>query len=608
MHALLGLSVMVGVATAVPVAAAPSATVGSLAAAHASAGEAEGVSGDSGAAAEAGEDAALAQAARTGKNVEVLSQRSESGEVYAEPSGALEAVEHVRPVRARVGGGWKDVDTALSKRPDGSLAPGVSTVATSFSGGGSTPLVTLEKAGRRLSLSWPTSLPQPVINGSMATYPSVLPDVDLQMRADVDGVSQVLVVKSPQAAASSQLASLRLAMDAHGLAVGETADGGLAAVDAGAGGEVFEAPQPLMWDSSTSPATSESSARTATGAKTLGTAAGNSADMAEGPGSSSQVAPVDVDVASGGDALVLTPDQELLQKATYPVYIDPQWYTPKAGNWTMVSRYWASSPQWRFNGESDAGMGYCAGDVRCAPEDLKRLFYSVPTSRFIGKSILAATFVANETHSYSCTAKNVQLYRTKGVNKDTTWNSQLADGFWVDLLRTNSEAKGSGCSPAGTVEFWALRAVQQASANGWSTTTFGLKAENEADKYAWKRFADDAYAGGVQPAADRDQDVAAHAEPGWDMLLVRGCGTDAAGAAGQPCDGSGWRPGVHAVPGVLGRGGWQGPRRALDIRGDDDEGLGLRLQHHHALQHSEERRRGVACARLRRGAVVAVVV
>jgi len=38
-----------------------------------------------------------------------------------------------------------------------------------------------------------------------------------------------------------------------------------------------------------------------------------------------------------------------------------------------------------------------------------------------------------------------------------------------------------------------LRAVQQASANGWSTTTFGLKATDEGDPYSWKRFSDDAY-------------------------------------------------------------------------------------------------------------------
>ncbi|MFF4831685.1 LamG domain-containing protein [Streptomyces sp. NPDC001315] len=448
------------------------------------------------------EDAALAEARRTGKDVEVAALRSETAEVFAKPDGTLEAIEHMRPVRTRVDGAWKDIDTTLERRPDGSVAPKAAATGIAFSGGGDQPLVRLEQAGRELSLSWPGKLPAPVLDGATATYPSVLPDVDLQVRADIDGISQVLVVKSAQAAANPKLAELRLAMDADGMTVGETADGGLAATDSGAGGTVFEAPRPLMWDSSkgTDPATAKAATantaalRTTSTTSTTAPPASAADDEAPGPGESAQVAPLGVEVTTGGDELVLTPDQKLLKDATYPVYIDPQWYSPKAGDWTMVSRYWASSPQWRFNGDSDSGMGYCAGDARCAPEDVKRLFYAVPTSRFAGKTILSAEFVVPETHSYSCTKTDVQLYRTKGISKSTTWNTQNNDAFWVDLLQTRSEAKGwSGDCPGGNVEFWALRAVQQAAANGWATTTFGLRAKSETDPSAWKRFADDAW-------------------------------------------------------------------------------------------------------------------
>ncbi|WP_408645887.1 LamG-like jellyroll fold domain-containing protein [Streptomyces odonnellii] len=447
------------------------------------------------------EEAALAEARRTGKDVEVTALRSETGEVFAKPNGRMEAVEHLRPVRARVGGEWRNIDTSLRKRPDGSLAPAVATVGIAFSGGGATaPLIALERAGRELSLSWPTALPEPVIDGSTATYPSVLPDVDLQVRADTDGISQILVVKSAEAGADPRLASLRMAVDADGMTVKETPDGGLVATDQGSGGPVFEAQQPLMWDSSIAAGTETASAKTAPLTRRMKQDTARSAVPAEDqgaplvPGESAKVAPIGVDVAAGGDSLVLTPDRELLKNATYPVYIDPQWYSPKASNWTMASRYWASSPQWRFNGDSDAGMGYCAGDARCAPEDVKRLFYAIPTSQFAGKTILSAEFVVRETHSYSCDKTDVQLWRTKGISKTTTWNSQLADGFWVDLLQTRSEAKGySGTCPGGDIEFWALRAVQQAAANGWSTTTFGLMAKSETDRYSWKRFSDDAY-------------------------------------------------------------------------------------------------------------------
>ncbi|MFI5753960.1 LamG domain-containing protein [Streptomyces sp. NPDC051569] len=473
---------MTGLLGGAPAAAVPPAGI-----TPADSAPADSAAGDTGTAPAAGsEEAALAEARRTGKDVEVTALRSETSEVFAKANGRLESVQHLRPVRTRVNGDWRDIDTSLRKLPDGSLSPAVASVGMAFSGGGDkAPLITLERAGRELSLSWPTTLPRPVIGGSTATYPSVLPDVDLQVRADVDGISQILVVKTPQAGADPRLATLRMAMDTDGLAVRETSDGGLVATDSGSGGPVFEAQQPLMWDSSTGTGT-DTASRT--------TAARTGEDAPSAPAESAKVAPIGVDIPAGRDEIVLTPDQDLLKSATYPVYIDPQWYSPKASNWTMASRYWASSPQWRFNGDKDAGMGYCAGDVRCAPEDTKRLFYSVPTSQFSGKSILSAEFVVKETHSYSCDKTDVQLWRTKGISKTTTWNSQLADGFWVDLLQTRSEAKGYGSScPGGDVEFWALRAVQQAAANGWSTTTFGLRAKSETDRFAWKRFSDDAY-------------------------------------------------------------------------------------------------------------------
>lgn len=100
------------------------------------------------------------------------------------------------------------------------------------------------KNGRELALSWPKDLPDPELNGNTVTYPEVLPGVDLRMTAQQDGFTQLLVVKSAEAAASDELSQLRLKLDADGMQVKETADGGLAAIDEGAGSAVFEAPAP----------------------------------------------------------------------------------------------------------------------------------------------------------------------------------------------------------------------------------------------------------------------------------------------------------------------------------------------------------------------------
>ncbi|MEV6168304.1 LamG-like jellyroll fold domain-containing protein [Streptomyces sp. NPDC051954] len=438
-----------------------------------------------------GEDAkALAEAARTGKPVEVISLRGESSEVFATPEGHLEAREYLRPVRTRVDGEWRDIDTTLTRGANGTVAPKVATVGLAFSGGGSAPLVRMTKSGRELALSWPGKLPSPELNGNAVTYPEVLPGVDLRMTAQQDGFTQLLVVKSAEAAASDELSTLRLELDASGMQVKETADGGLAAIDEGAGSAVFEAPRPVMWDSSTQ--APGDAAKSTLAARS--TAADGGTDAQKSAAESANVAPVGVDVPAGQNALVLTPDSEVLrgEDTVYPVFIDPQWYSPKATAWTMASKYWASSPQWKFNGDSDAGLGYCNWSY-CAPQDTKRLFYRIPTSKFAGRTVLQAEFVVRNTWSASCSARDVQLWRTKDISSSTTWNSQNADGFWIDHLRTASFAYGyTGCA-AKDAEFDVKSAVQQAADKKWPTMTFGLKAASETDGYAWKRFSDDAY-------------------------------------------------------------------------------------------------------------------
>ncbi|MFF6956759.1 LamG-like jellyroll fold domain-containing protein [Streptomyces sp. NPDC008317] len=439
------------------------------------------------------EDAAKAQAASSGADVEITSLRSESSETYATADGQFEVVEHVRPVRARIRGGWQPVDNTLTATAQGTVVPNATTVGITFSGGGSSPLVSLDNAGKKLTYTWPAPLPAPVLDGDTATYKNVFPDVDLQMRADVDGFHQVLVVRTAEAAKNPALTQLKLGVQGQGLRLAESVGGGLEVTDEAGGGVAFEAPQPLMWDSA-SPTGTQTATKTAGGrAASADETAGAADDL--GPGDASNIAPIDVEVSADGSELHLTPDQNMLADAgtRFPVFIDPQTYTPKASSWTMVSRYWASSPQWRFNGDSDAGVGYCGWDY-CAPYDLKRLFYQFSTSKFIGKTIVKATFVGHETHSASCDKRVVELWRTKPISSSTTWNTQLASGFWADALGTADVAKGggSGC-PAGDVEFEATDGVKYAVSHGSSTATFGLKATEEGDKYAWKRFSDDAF-------------------------------------------------------------------------------------------------------------------
>ncbi len=426
---------------------------------------------------QAGESAALKKARSSGSQVEIGSLRGESREVYARPDGTFEAVEHVRPVRTRQGGRWVGVDTTLRRHADGAVRPVAATVDLAFSGGGTGPMATMAKAGRTLSFSWPGRLSAPVLSGATATYKDVIGGVDLRLNADAEGFSDVLVVRTREAAQDPRLAQLRFATTASGLSLKQDAAGGLAATDLRGGGRVFEAPQPVMWDSAAPPAA----------AKTAKTARPATGDPADGSAEASHRAPIGVRVGAG--AVTLTPDRAMLSDPAtkFPVYIDPVYKTVSSSANLMVS-----SGGWKdYDFKSDEGMGYCPYSYTydCGVHHVKRLFYRMPTSGFGGRTILSAEFQVKETFAPSCTTRTVQLWKTKVFGTSSTWSSTSDN--WLDHLDSQDTAKGySGC-PAGDVILDATSAMKEAAAGGWSTLTLGLRAATEDDQLGWKRFEDD---------------------------------------------------------------------------------------------------------------------
>jgi hypothetical protein len=188
---------------------------------------------------------ALDLARSTSKPVEVESMRSEARQVFAKPDGTFGMEQHVRPVRVHQAGGWVPVDTTLRLRPDGAVEPVAAAVGLTFSGGGDAPPARLAHGGKTLELGWTGTLPKPTLNGATATYAEVMPGVDLQVTAHVEGFSHVLVVKSRAAAAG--LTELAYPLSADGLSMKADKAGNLEAVD-GNGGTIFTASTPKMWD------------------------------------------------------------------------------------------------------------------------------------------------------------------------------------------------------------------------------------------------------------------------------------------------------------------------------------------------------------------------
>ncbi|MFF7262170.1 LamG-like jellyroll fold domain-containing protein [Streptomyces sp. NPDC008159] len=441
------------------------------------------------------EEAAFVLAAETGEPVEIVKQRTEDELVFANPDGSLTSETSVQPQRVeRPDGSWAKADATLERRPDGTVGPKAAVVDLAFAAAGSSDFVTLGEEGKSFTLSWPTPLPEPVLDGDTAEYREVLPGVDLLASASVTGYSYVLEVKTPEAARSSELAELRLPVRAKGLDLSTGPTGGLQAVDA-SGERVFGGQAPKMWDSADSGDEVPADAVPASGAQTL---------PQEAPDARAKVADMALDVSAS--AVTVEPDRALLTAADtdFPVYIDPEAGMSKS-EWLYVS---SANPSTEFHKfKKDEGVGRCSADtvggiyyVCSGSPYTNRMYFQFATKGWKNRTISKAVFEVYETFSFSCTKSTVNLHMVAegGVDSATNWNNKPKDG---DLLVDKNVANGRGdsCSPDAPpswVDFQDnadesnenLTSSVRKKAVGEDPIAFSLRAADEGDPNSWKRF------------------------------------------------------------------------------------------------------------------------
>lgn len=438
------------------------------------------------------EDYALEEAARTGQPYELESARTETTDTWAQPDGTWTVNRHGTAVRLLRDGEWIPTDPTLVLSGNG-VRPKASLVDVTFSGGGTAPLLSGVKDGRTLTLNWPTALPQPTLAENVATYAEILPGVDLQLKAEVEGFSQLLVVKTPEAAQNPQLDSLKFKFETVGLDVSvDSETGSLTAVDP-SGHAVFSSPTPLMWDSTKISSESAPAGVQAFSADAVGGTADDGTAAPEDtfePPPGATDAPMDTTVT--GDTLEIKPDQTMLAapETQYPVYIDPQWAWGERQNWTRVYKHYPNYSFW--NSTDPIRVGYEAQSG--GSDRISRSFIQLDTSDVMGAEVKSATFRVKNTWSWSCESRPVEVWHTTGITSKTTWNNQPTQ---LSLLRTVNDSKGwdskiPGCA-AGNLEFditskVKARAKEGKNNQGMANITLGLYAQNEGDTYGWKKF------------------------------------------------------------------------------------------------------------------------
>lgn len=451
-----------------------------------------------------------------GRRVEILAERTEWSQTFLNADDSRTLEQTIEPTRVRKGNSWAPVDTTLKVSAQG-VVPRATVLPMVFSAGGDAPLARLKDGTRELAMSWPGRLPTPVLEGATAVYRDVLPEVDLRVTAQPLGFSEVLVVRSRQAAADPKLATLRFGLATEGVTVSPNSSGGLVARDS-KGDTVFAAPAPLMWDSSDA----DRAAGTVAGAAAPEDERARGEDRQRKPSPSEQRRQLDQEPAAkatpgepavaetarravmpvrvDGDTITLLPDRKMLADpgTKLPIYIDPSWTGGIVSNaWTSVWSKYKSSSFWQNasalnNGSTygSAGAGRTEDCSGCADHIIRSLF-RMNTSAVAGKHILAAQFRVEQRHAWTCSPKsNAKLWLTGSISSSTTWNNQPAwnSSYTAQTVGNRKYGAAHGCLGTGTIEFNVKSMVEKVAASKSSNMTVGLRAVDEGTKNQWKRF------------------------------------------------------------------------------------------------------------------------
>lgn len=398
---------------------------------------------------------AAVSARAQGSRVEIEAERTETSTTWANPDGTRTTEVHGGPIRFRKDDGWANVDLQLGRRPDGSVSPRGHVGGLRLSGesrAAETDAVTVSAGeGRQVVLAWPGSLRAPAVEGTRATYPEVQPGVDMVVEALRTGYEQLFVVKQRPAGPLSW----RLPLKTKGLTARAESDGSVSFVDAG-GVVVSRFAPAVAWDARYDPAS----------------------------GTSPNIAPVSMTVeqhSPGRAVLVVTPDAGwLADPATvFPVTVDPT-YAALPTAYTSFDTFVQGGISSSQSGSTELRLGTYNGST------VARSYLSFPTSAMAGKRIMSATLSLHAIHSYSCNARNWEVWSAALADSSTTWANQPP---FYNRYSTTSVTRGYSSSCAAGWVNVDIRSLAQAWAdNGRDTAGLGLKAADETDPYGWKKF------------------------------------------------------------------------------------------------------------------------
>ncbi|MEU9404085.1 DNRLRE domain-containing protein [Streptomyces sp. NPDC048281] len=394
------------------------------------------------------EASAVLMARLQDRKIEVLSARATDSTTYALPSGELETEAYAGPVRVKQDGVWKDIDTSLSDTGS-DLTPAVAAADVAVSDGGDTDLASVAKGKESFGLGWEDELPTPAVKDGTASY-----DLGSGQTLSVTALAQGFSENIKLAQQPGDAVSYRIPLKLDGLKLSQ-ADSGHLLLKNSDGDLVAEAPAPMMWDASKDEASGESAHQ-------------------------EQVATKVETADDGSQTLVLTPDQDFLSTATYPVTVDP------TSTLAVTTDTWVQNPDYP---DSQVSSQELKSGTYDSGTDTARSYLKFDASKFTGKHITSATMSLYSYYSSSCSSTAVTQAKrvTSTLNTTTlTWGAQPSTT--TTNMATNSGHWGYSTSCPANWSNWTLTGMVQDWANGATNNGIQLRSSDETDSTNWRRF------------------------------------------------------------------------------------------------------------------------
>lgn len=405
-----------------------------------------------------------------GLSKELTAERKAELKIFSNPDGTRTARVFSGPIHYRDGSGaWKDIDTKLVVSSPGRYTNAGNSFSLDLSSNPADSNLATFRLDPEHSVGFSvqgagTSVGVPLVTGDKITYPEIFPHTTLELTSRVDGLKEELVLASKDAPTTFTF-PLRL----QGLTPELTESGDVIYRDSSGAARAIT-PHGFMEDSKVDP---------------------HSGDAPRSYGVSYDI----VADEAGKRSLQVSLDQAWINapERVFPINVDP-WYQP----YTQSDDTYVMSPYNANNSaESELRVGTFNSGTNKSRAFLK--FNALNDLRY--RQIFSATYHAWAFHSYSCSARQLDIYRTAQGWDGTTMTTYpgASTGEWIG--GANFAIGYSGSCPDGWASFDLTGAVRNWTSEAWPNYGLMMKAGSETDTYGWKKF-NSWNAGANQPHID----------------------------------------------------------------------------------------------------------